>query len=316
MRSVFVAALASLLLCSSTAQAEQQPLIRGGGLAPSIASPNNPTSSPFVCQVEMQISNYEEGHEEDPVFYCNIAGTVYDVEFPSDFLDHEDYIRKVPGTTCVSIPDAQLDSHSVTVKYSDASLLAFTECDAQGEQMQQYSKQRRSLQFDTTGTQTLLVVRMSAYMSPNEKIEPALSVSDIEGHWYKTGKDIPSGKTVSVIEQFDSCSNGKLKIVKAKGSKIINGVADVTAPFGTVINDEQTGAQLTRDLRAAAEAHLGYDPNLEFDFVAYVFPDDVVKFVRSDGESRPFVGADAAFVRQESMPLSLPAFVSHKIPSY
>lgn len=250
--------------------------------------------SSLLCHVEMQVSHYEV-HEE-PRFSCVIDGLQYDVEFPPSFLHPRDYSRQLhEGSACVSIPNAVVDADRYTVTYPEAQAtrLSLVDCG-----------QQRELQvtYDTTGTKTLLVVRMSAYLTPTNKISPALSASDLEGHWFKTGSDVPSGKTVSLVDQFDNCSNGRLNVVKASwpNSDIRNGVLDVTAPFGTVINDEQTGSRLTNDMVAATTAHLGFDPRDEFRFVAFVFPDDVVNFVRNDGESRLFRGADAAFVSRPS----------------
>lgn len=106
----------------------------------------------------------------------------------------------------------------------------------------------------TTGTKTVLVLRISASDSTN--FYPANILSDRV-----------FGNGFSLASQLHSCSNGQIQFIRATGQNINNGVAEISVPQKAI------GTEKSIILNAAKEAAMSVvgDPS-RFDHVIMCFP--------------------------------------------
>lgn len=200
---------------------------------------------------------YEDGTSE-PFDACEDGKTLY--ELPSDMLRGVDRLRDLhSGRTRLEIQGAK-----------EVSTRAITETDhieASGGGSPQVSlydplERQRDLKsvtsneiISTTGRKTVIIVRVTSLDSNVTYTAEELAESTF-------GFD-----TVSVATQMERCSNGKLKLLPAKGNHIHGGVGELS------LNEETTGVppkNLQTALREGFEEKFGSED--KYDLVAYCLP--------------------------------------------
>jgi len=122
------------------------------------------------------------------------------------------------GSFYIAIPGGQIvdnDARSAPyVTVPDASKIAIV----QG--VRQRRRQQRQRQLAVTGTNSVLVIRVSA---SDSTCDP--SRSQLQGSVFGTGSN---ALTHSMKSQYEDCSNNQLSFAPVTGNGVINGVLEVT----------------------------------------------------------------------------------------